>query len=481
MSNFFRAIARPIRRLYGLLPYVRGLRFRLVMLVLLASLPAFGLLFYTASQQRNDALDSGQEEASSLVNLFAADQLRIVNQNEQYLKTLARLPELRGDDATACSSLVVALLQDNGYAFQNIGVIHKDGTSTCRASGSLPAYFVDSPDHLAAAIDAGSMTIGNIQTVAGSQDGMVAYAYPVPNASGIVDRIVFVSLPYESLSSFAAQAKPREGTILRVFDNNNILIAQYPNDASNPTTLATPIASTPSALQPNQGTIQDTKGTSYLFARGDIALPSGVQNAGPAVVSVALPRNEIVSRADSLFQQNVGRLAIVAVLAVVAAWVGADLFTAGDSVTRKRIVHEWFDAFSAGNIERISELMSASYVDRSRAPGQAEGIDGIRQVVAAFKTAFPDGTLTVRELLADADKVVARVTLVGTHVGEFFGTQPSGKRVASEGDEIFRFAGGAIVESWSLYGPLVVVNPDPEPEIPLGGPLRRLLRRIVRR
>ncbi|HEV2072482.1 MAG TPA: ester cyclase, partial [Thermomicrobiales bacterium] len=65
------------------------------------------------------------------------------------------------------------------------------------------------------------------------------------------------------------------------------------------------------------------------------------------------------------------------------------------------------------------------------------------------------GEIVPREMLADRDKVVARVSLTGTHLAEFQGVPPSGKRMIADGTETFQFRHGVIVESWSLFGPLV--------------------------
>jgi len=457
-----------LRNWYIRLPYVRSLRFRLVLLVLLASLPSLGLLFYTASQQRGDALVSAQQEATSLANLAAVDQQRIIDQNRRYLRTLARLPELRGTDMTQCASLVQALLGDNAYAYENIGIISRNGDIPCQASGLTSEYFTSNPGRLAKALASPDMTIGDIEYMPGAPAGTIIYVYPVANNAGVPDRLVFVTLRFGSLTIFAGQSNPPAGTVFRVFDDKEQLIAQYPADASAQPVplLATPEAVTTPSTQGTNTTVTSTEGEEFLFARSDVAVTKVVNNSGPAFVSVALPRNAIVSRADALFQENVGRLAIVAVIAIVAAWISADLFTTGDSETRKRMVGEWYEAFSTGQLERIDELASPSLLDHSRAPGQAKGRDGIKQVITAFRTAFPDGKLTIRELIADHDKVVARVTIVGTHVGEFFGTPPSGQVVASEGDETFKFAGGMIVETWSLFGPLVAVNTVKERQAP---------------
>lgn len=454
-------------RWYRDFPYIHTLRFRLVMLVIAASLPALGLLYYTASQQRDDALEAGQQEASNLANLSAADQGRMIDQTRRYLLTLTRLPEFRGDNVYDCMALATALQEDNASTYANIGIIMDDGTIPCQASGVRPVFFQDNPGNLKAALANGDMTISDIAVSATAPGGIITYVYPVQNFGGSTDRLVFVSVPFSTLQSFTVQSNPPTGTIFRMYNRNNTLLAQYPGDhkSSTPPYIAsTPIPGQVVPVEDQTASLlTNPSDVPTLHASAQITIPGAIRNYGPVTISVVVPQAEVVSRADSLFQENVGRLLIVAALSIVAAWIGADLFTSVDADSRKRVAHQLYEAYSLGQIDGLDELVSSRFVDHSRNPGQAPGIDGLRQVIVAFKTAFPDGRINVRELIAEHDKVVARVTLVGTHLGDFFGTPPSGKLVASEGDEIFRFEGSLILESWSLFGPLMPVHPDRVP------------------
>jgi steroid delta-isomerase-like uncharacterized protein len=69
-----------------------------------------------------------------------------------------------------------------------------------------------------------------------------------------------------------------------------------------------------------------------------------------------------------------------------------------------------------------------------------------------FKTAFPDMSATVEDVVAEGDKVVTRVTLRGTHQGEVeeFGP-PTGRQVEAKGITIHRIDGGKIVEEWNSW------------------------------
>lgn len=74
---------------------------------------------------------------------------------------------------------------------------------------------------------------------------------------------------------------------------------------------------------------------------------------------------------------------------------------------------------------------------------------GHRQYSEIMLAAFPDLERTVEDLVAGGDKVVARWSARGTHLGDFNGIPPTGRVVQSSGITIFRLAGGKIVEEWS--------------------------------
>jgi len=62
--------------------------------------------------------------------------------------------------------------------------------------------------------------------------------------------------------------------------------------------------------------------------------------------------------------------------------------------------------------------------------------------------AFPDWRHTIEDMIAEGDKVVARMTVQGTHKGDFLGVPASGKEVVFTNICIFRITSGKIMESW---------------------------------
>lgn len=110
------------------------------------------------------------------------------------------------------------------------------------------------------------------------------------------------------------------------------------------------------------------------------------------------------------------------------------------------------DFYSQGELEVAVELYAADYVRHDPAtPDISGGLDGIREVCARYRTAFPDLRLTVDELLAAGDKAIMRWSARGTHQGALAGIAPTGKQFAITGLTIFRFADDKIVEEWSNW------------------------------
>jgi predicted ester cyclase len=96
----------------------------------------------------------------------------------------------------------------------------------------------------------------------------------------------------------------------------------------------------------------------------------------------------------------------------------------------------------------LDEVFDLNVVDHFAPPGTPGGLEGARQTLGMFLSAFPDLHFTVEDLIAEGDKVVARATLSGTQQGTFMGIPPTGKHVAIGGIDINRFVGGKSVEHW---------------------------------
>jgi len=113
------------------------------------------------------------------------------------------------------------------------------------------------------------------------------------------------------------------------------------------------------------------------------------------------------------------------------------------------------DAWNKHNPAVVDEIYAADFVDRSpEIPGIPPTRDGLKQFMGVYLRAFPDADITIEDQLVEGDRVVTRWTGRGTQTGEFMEMPPSGKKVAVPGVQIDRFSGGKIVEEWTLFDQL---------------------------
>jgi predicted ester cyclase len=102
----------------------------------------------------------------------------------------------------------------------------------------------------------------------------------------------------------------------------------------------------------------------------------------------------------------------------------------------KAISNRVAQAISEGDLEALDELM---------APELAEEF---KRDLTELRRAFPDYAGTNVEQIAEGDTVANRFVFLGTHLGEFEGVTPTGKRIEFIGQSIDRVVEGRIVESW---------------------------------
>jgi len=75
-----------------------GLRARLFQLVIIALLPALGVITYHASEQRRKAVRDAENQALRAARLVAANQRRLIDSSGHLLVALSELPAVRIGD-----------------------------------------------------------------------------------------------------------------------------------------------------------------------------------------------------------------------------------------------------------------------------------------------------------------------------------------------------------------------------------------------
>lgn len=115
----------------------------------------------------------------------------------------------------------------------------------------------------------------------------------------------------------------------------------------------------------------------------------------------------------------------------------------------KRIARRYPEAVATeGNVDLIEELVTEDYVEHGVFGDETRGADEDMEKMRELLAAFPDFEATVDDIVAEDDTVAMRVTLEGTHEGEFQGIEPTGNSFAVSNMVFTRIEGERIAERW---------------------------------
>ena len=120
--------------------------------------------------------------------------------------------------------------------------------------------------------------------------------------------------------------------------------------------------------------------------------------------------------------------------------------------THRAVVQRLFDeVWKQGNVAVIDEIFAPEYIDHGALPGLSNrGPENHKQLLATLRSAFPDISNTLEEIIVEGDRAAFRNTLRGTHQGPFMGMAPTGRPFVQGQMHIVHFSEeNKIVEHWA--------------------------------
>lgn len=139
------------------------------------------------------------------------------------------------------------------------------------------------------------------------------------------------------------------------------------------------------------------------------------------------------------------------------------------------IVRVFEEVWNQGDLDHIDQYMSPNYVDHDTGVSPVGPVENTpdrlaeeKAKVGIYRSAFPDLHFTIDDQLAVGDQVMTRWTVSGTLLGPLGHIPPTGKRASVQGVNIDRIENGKVVEGWSFFDMLSVLQqvgalPIPQP------------------
>jgi len=301
-----------------------SLRFRLILLVLLAIIPSTGLMLYTAAQERQHLAGEARQRTLYSAQATSAQWDLLAESTRQLLAGLARLPAVRQRDAEACSALLAGMLQENP-SYANLLVTDSNGDLWCSVVPAAgPVNYADR-DWFSEAVRTRRFAIGGYVMGRITRRPLATFAYPLLDDAGQVQGVLVAALDLAWLSRFLAGVPLPQEAVLIVVDSNGVVLART-LDAEKWVGQTLPEAEIVRIVlqQRGAGTAEavGVDGVRRLYAYAPLQGP-----AGPiGHVIVGIPTAQVYAEADRALWRNLAGLGIVTLLALAAAWIGSEVF-----------------------------------------------------------------------------------------------------------------------------------------------------------
>ncbi|HWI57817.1 MAG TPA: HAMP domain-containing protein, partial [Bacillota bacterium] len=373
-----RAIIGLIRRV------VAGLRFRLLVLIVLACAPLVVLMLHTAWQDRRREENRWYQESHKLLQVNSQEEQELVGGTRQLLLALAESAAVRGLNRPACKQMI-----DEVFAsyprYANLGLILTNGQVLTSALSLPQGLDLSDRSFFRRTLAAHAFAVGDFPVAVTNGRPTITFGYPALNRSGQVQAVVFAQLDLNWYSRYGSELPahlPKGATWMEI-DRNGIVLTRYPRP-ENWVGRRLPNASLVQTAFSSSGGVAETfdpKGIPLFYA---YRTTTSQLASGPVTTILSIPKKLLFAEADRNLLRNLTWLGIAAGLALVLGWIGSKLLilrpvsalvrssarlATGDLSARTGLTHTRDEL---GQLTRAFDQMAQALEEREQARQRAD-------------------------------------------------------------------------------------------------------------
>lgn len=328
-------------------------RWRLVLLVMIAVLPALILMNLAGSEARDISQREAEKNANELLDFTLAEKEDVVGQAKRISSVIAQYDEVvKNPESPECSKLLSRLIKYS-TRYANFGVADMNGDVVCSAAPlEMPVNIVDR-SYFKLAIETKDFSIGDYQIGRITNKAVLVFSRPVLDESNNVKSVIFVSLDLAWLSKIFAAASTQSDAILLMVDANGTVLSRFPEPEKFVGKTFQEASIVKRILSEKQaGTYKETAidGIERLFAVHSLA---ELGEGRHIYVAIGIPIVAAFEEAEKILSRNILLLIFTAIFSIMIAWFIGGKFIVGP--IRKLI--SAFSLIGQGKLEtRVEEV-----------------------------------------------------------------------------------------------------------------------------
>ncbi|MDO8932657.1 MAG: response regulator [Rhodocyclaceae bacterium] len=301
-----------------------SVRNRLLLLVLLSTIPAFVLIVYSAFEDQSKAKTEAERQTQQLAGLVAEEQRRIIDLSRQLLVALSNLPIVRDPALISRCGETLDRLRRSNPLYGNIGMVDADGTMQCSALPFRPGANYAARAWFRRAASSREFSVGDY--IVGSLSGLpsLTLSFPVLDDEGQVRKVLFAAIDLSWLQNFARKFSLPPGTAIVIVDADGVVLARHPDTLDE-------LIGKPAPERDIRRSIMtaDCKGFTELRGQDGITRLNAIEpllrlQDGCVYVRVGVPENEVYADVRHQLQRNLAALLATNLLIFAIAWYGSD-------------------------------------------------------------------------------------------------------------------------------------------------------------
>jgi signal transduction histidine kinase len=301
-----------------------GLRFRLLLLVLVACAPLVGLTLYDASKEQRRAVAAWSQQARQLARVAHHEEAELLCQTRQLLLAVSESSAVRSPSSAACrKSLEEVFFSHPSYI--NMGLMDTHGAVLASA---LPLAEPDDQADRALAgrvLQTRAFAIGSRLALIAKGKPAVAFGHPVFDASGSVQGVVVAWMGLDWFTGAGSELSlsvPKEASWTMVGSNGTVLLRYPPSSPLSRPPFPNSALLNAASSQPDsivEGPDSRSIPSYFAFQPLDSQLVPG-----NVVTILGIPRRVLFAQGNRDLIRDLGWVGVAASLALALGWVGSN-------------------------------------------------------------------------------------------------------------------------------------------------------------
>jgi len=306
------------------------LRSRLMLIIILTSIPGILLLWLTGLEQRQQAIQDAQDEVIHLGRVATKMQSELIYNARSFLVTIAHLPTIRTGDMIGCQEILTDLIGEHFNYYSSFYVADLKGNIVCSPPGMHTPPDFNECNHYKTLIQSTDFVFSGYHICRNTGKAVFSIGYPIYDMQDQLTLVTNVSLDLIWFYEFAGDVALPTGSELLVLDEKGIILSHFPdNDQWRGTPLSDQTALR-TLFESGEGAITGSNltGDQTLYA---ISTIEGTNQK--IYVAMGIPTEVAFAEANQTLRRNM--IILLAVMAGVLAtmWLLGDVLIAKQART----------------------------------------------------------------------------------------------------------------------------------------------------